>query len=248
MDDEMTRCVFAKKVADNYAFQQANRMNIFKELSNGLSIQARATNRYWLILIIVSIISIVNLNASKTEEMPLPFNLGNVNYENFSLIILLMLCASAIAYASAFLQTLITRKLIHKVIDSTPDSDKIVTGVHIKDVFDSIVTHTFNRVAPISEYLQIREQSLDKSVHIKYLCVITHFISKLISMFITFFIPIYALVMTFKRFVAIENQILLGLPVLVYRIVFWVSIIVFSILIASDILYTAKYFKRVWKK
>ncbi|MEO6188417.1 MAG: hypothetical protein ABIO82_05730 [Ginsengibacter sp.] len=128
---------------------------LLKELSDGFSTQAKLSNKYWLLLMLSSIVSISHLNnINTTEKIDLPFSLGKVDFIDFNAFVLLMICVTSIAFASAFLQAHRTRKLIQKVIDNKSEDKKYIEKIHVQDIFDSIVTPTFNRVAPIAQFLQ----------------------------------------------------------------------------------------------
>jgi len=222
---------------------ETEKYKLLKELTVGFSTQARLSNQYWLALMIVSIVSISNLeNFDKTGVNYLPFNLGKVGFSDFIAIILLLITALSIAFASAFLQAQRTRILIQKLIDNIPDKDKFIENIHIQDIFDSNVSPTFNRVAPIAQFIQGRNQFFGDKPKKKnrILATIIYLSLKVATLIIVFIVPLIAL---YKNFILFSNSKITpswGLPVFLYWFICGLTAVVFLTMIVSDINYIFK--------
>jgi hypothetical protein len=214
-----------------------NKITLIKELRDGYSNQTKASNKYWSLLIIVSIISILNHNNEK-DSIELPFGLGHVKQIDFHLTLLLMICTISIAFASAWIQQLRTRKLIQKVTDNISDKKKFIHKVHIQDYFDSTSSQTFNRIAPIAQILQGKNQFYDEkkpNTKNRLLGVVVYVFLKIVALVIVFLIPILALYMGAINFSTIRTANSLGLSINFYWFMIFISSGVFSIMIVEDI-------------
>ena len=216
-----------------------NKITLIKELRDGYSNQTKASNKYWSLLILVSIISILN-HDNKKDLIELPFGLGEVKQIDFHLTILLMICTISIAFASAWIQQLRTRKLIQKVTDNLSDEKKFIHKIHIHDFFDSTSSQTFNRVAPIAQILQGKYQFYDdKKSNNKgrLLGVVVYVFLKIVALIIVFLIPILALYKSAINFSSIDTTTSLGLSIYFYWFMIFISAGVFIIMIVEDIKY-----------
>ncbi|MCX6352113.1 MAG: hypothetical protein NTX03_09660 [Bacteroidetes bacterium] len=223
---------------------------LLKELSDGFSTQAKLATKYWFFLMFVSIISISHQHMENIKTVKLPLDLGEVSYLEFNSFMVLLVCATSIAFASSLFQSLRTRKLIQNVIDNTPHEKLFIENVHIQDIFDSIVTQNIHRVAPIAQFLQGENQFFgDKkpSKFIRYIGAITYFILKITSLVLLHLIPIYALITNFLLFTKLPHGNLWGLPFYFYWIIYLISLSIFLIMIVTDLKYLLKVIKRIAK-
>ena len=131
---------------------------IIKNLAEGHSKQAKGANQYWLALITVSII----IWTGKKEDglIELPFSLGTATPIDFYFISIVLLSGLTIAFVSSMIQAIRTRMLIQKVLDEIPNSEKYKLGFHMQDYLDSLLGATYNRVAPISQFILGKNQFL----------------------------------------------------------------------------------------
>lgn len=218
---------------------------ILRDLTDGFSKQAKLSNQYWLLLILVSIISISKTSSITIEQskniIDLPLELGKVNFIDFNSLLILVICALSIAYASCFLQANKTRELIQRIIDNLPKKEKTINGIHIQDIFDSIVNPTFNRVSPISQFISLRNQFFSDpkpNLFVRIFSTIFYILLKIISTFIVFIIPLFAMSNNIKLFVLLKSSSTSwGLPIYFYWFISIITFLVFIIMIVSDIKY-----------
>ena len=134
-----------------------NDQDFISKLSEGYSTQAKTTNKFWLVLIIASIIALVGRLDDK-QLIELPFTLGKVQPTDFYTITIILISVVTIVFSAAMTQTMRTRLLIQKAIDDLPESELYIGKIHVQDYFDSMVSPTYLRVAPISQFMLGKNQ------------------------------------------------------------------------------------------
>lgn len=165
------------------------------KLAEGYSIQSKTTNRFWLVLIITSIIALVGRIDDK-KLIELPFTLGRVHPADFYSITIILISVVVIAFSAAMTQAMRTRMLIQKAIDSLSRGDQYIGKIHIQDFFDSTVTPTYIRVAPISQFMLGKNQFFgmrQKNKWIRGAATILYIMLKVATFVFLYFIPIIAL-------------------------------------------------------
>ena len=225
---------------------------LLKELTEGFSTQAKLSNQYWLFLMLISIISVANLNnINKKELIELPFQLGKVNFTDFNSFVLLLISASSIAFGSAFLQAQRTRMLVQRLIDNTPNDKKYIENIHIQDIFDSLVTPTFNRVAPIAQFLQGNSQFFSDKTPKKtnrLFGTLVYILLKIITSIIVFIIPLIALYKNFILFSSSTIETAWGIPIFFYWFICLITVGVYLTMIISDINFIYKVIIKLTKR
>ena len=225
---------------------------LLKELTEGFSTQAKLSNQYWLFLMLASIISVANLdNINKKELIELPFQLGKVNFTDFNSFVLLLISASSIAFGSAFLQAQRTRMLVQRLIDSTPNDKKYIENIHIQDIFDSLVTPTFNRVAPIAQFLQGNSQFFSDKTPKKanrLFGTLIYVLLKIVTSIIVFIIPLIALYKNFALFYSSTIETTWGIPIFFYWFICLITVGVYLTMIISDIDFIYKVVVKLTKR
>jgi hypothetical protein len=221
----------------------------FQLLCDGYSTQSKLSNKYWLFVILASIVSLINLD--KKGELALPLSLGKVNAVDFNSFILIMICTTTIAFASTFAQSSRTRNLAHRFIESLPIEDRFMNKIHIQDIFDSVTVPNFNRVAPISQFLLGKNQFLGdpppKKIY-KHFGAFIYILLKLISLVIAYIIPLIALYRNFILFTGLHNNTTSwGLPYFFYWFLCILTFGVYVILIVAAFKYMFKVTKRILK-
>ncbi len=164
---------------------------LLKDLVEGHSKQSSTSNKFWLVLITISIIGITS-EPDGSQLVELPFKLGKVNLFYFNFILIILISSLIIAFSSAMIQVIRTRLLIQKIIEKY--SKKINFGIHIQDLVDSLLLPTYNRVAPISKIILgdnqfLRKEKSDKNSN-KTISDLLYKILKIFSYFIIYFIPV----------------------------------------------------------
>lgn len=227
------------------------RIELIKELTTGYSSQTRTSNKYWLLLILASILSFVKY-SKPTEDLSLPFSLGHVSQTDYYTFLLLMICITTIAYASAWLQQLRSRNLIQQLIDKTPESELYIHEVHIQDYFDATSSQTFNRVAPIVQVLRRRDFFCLNETYIgkknRLLRAIIYGTLKLLAISIIYIIPLLAL---YKNVVFFSKNTVLNpweIPTFIYWIMITITSSVFLALLYSEIKYACNSIRKIMMK
>ncbi len=209
------------------------------KLTEGFSTQAKNTNRYWILLASASIFSFIA--ESKCDLIDLPFGLGSVSQIDFYSIIVFILSVLIIAFASAQLQAYRTRQLIQKLIEKeTSNKSEYIDDFHIQDIFESIVTPTINRVGPIAQFAQGRNQFFGDKKPSKFwrlLSTSLYLILKMVSMMVIYLLPALALIESTSFFNQIGGSNNWYIPNFVYWIFIIVSFIVLFISFNSEIIF-----------
>lgn len=226
-----------------------SKKNLIKELAEGHSKQSKIANQFWLVLMISSVIAFAG-NAGANNRYNLPFTLGEVSASDFYFISLILISITTIAFTSAMIQAIRARMLIQKVIDSLTEKERYVEEIHIQDYLDSILTPTYNRVAPISQYLLGKNQFFGNGKQNKFLKsigAIFYIILKLLTFGFIYIIPLLAIN---KCLVYLKDNINNGIihihNSILYSLVF-ISLICILILFVGDIKYILRALRRIKK-
>lgn len=227
-----------------------NEFDLLKELRDGYSAQTKTSNKYWGLLMLASVISVSNYR--NTEKLiDLPFSLGKVSQTDFHSFILLLICTLAIAFASAWLQQLRTRNLIQKVIDDIPEDKKYIKKIHIQDLFDSTSLQTFNRVSPIAQVMQGKNQFFGEENPRRgrrFLGATTYLLLKIPTSIIIFLFPLFALYRSARYFSNHNEGTSWNIPIFFYWLIISISTLVFLIMIYYGIKYILKAMRIFFKK
>lgn len=217
---------------------------LIKELAEGFSRQSKTSNQFWITLIITSIITIT-AQPDINNLVELPFTLGKVKTENFYSIVLILICVLSIAYASAMIQAIRARKLIQKVINNM--DKKIYYKVHIQDVLDCMLIPTYNRVAPISQFLLGKNQfygELKPKKYLKILSTIFYVLLKLTTYIFLYIVPVYSMLLSWNKIHIYESDSIIIKPYLLIVLIV-ISLIVLSIVFIGDLKYLCIVTKKI---
>jgi hypothetical protein len=193
------------------------------------------------------IITITGRPDKESSLIELPFTLGKVNSSDFYSIMIILICTLSIAFASAMIQAIRARKLIQTIIDGIDEKDKYSDKVHIQDLVDCTLKPTFNRVAPIAQYLLGKNQFFSDrkpSKKIKLLSTFFYSILKVTTFIFIYFIPVAAVYKSWKALNLDKIGSTIGIPAFLLVTLIILSIIVTVILFYGDI----KYFFGVIRK
>lgn len=224
--------------------------DLLKKLSEGYSIQSETANKFWLALIVSCIITITGRPDIKSSLIDLPFTLGKVNSADFYTIMIILVCTIIIAYASAMIQAIRARKLIQKILDNVDEKDKFTNNVHIQDLVDCTLKPTFNRVAPIAQYLFGDNQFFGDEKPSKIIKLISTFfysILKITTLIFIYFIPIVAVYKSWKALFNDNICSTIGIPTFMIATLICLSVIVTLILLYGDIKYFIRVIRRIHK-
>ncbi|HXP81175.1 MAG TPA: hypothetical protein VN976_14815 [Verrucomicrobiae bacterium] len=216
-----------------------------KDLAAAVSTQAQVSNRIWLGLVTVAVISLLP-QAPNTSSVPLPFGLSSVPAAWFYLVLFGLLIVLTIAFASADTQQVRARKLAFRFIDSIPNHAEFA-GMHPQELFDMFRLPCFNRVAPLAQSIRGKfEFYSGKASCPTYRVVASAFyyaLLKLISMAVYFGVPAFALLRTYEKIqnVSFTSKIMVrGSGVVAAVTLFQVFL--------SDLLYSIKVLRKISSK
>jgi len=170
--------------------------DIILKISDGYSTQSKIANQFWLILVIYCIITLLATGSQANKNLiELPFSLGKVKTFDFYQLNIILISILSISFTSAMIQVIRTRKLIQKMIDGLTDKN-IISNIHIQDYLDSTFSPTYNRVAPISQYLLGKNQFFNEGTpnkFIKNISSIFYVLLKLTTFVVLYFLPFFSL-------------------------------------------------------
>jgi hypothetical protein len=157
----------------------------------------------------------------------------------------------AIAFTSAMIQTIRTRKLIQKWIEC--QTEKFYSKVHIQDMVDSVLSPTYNRVAPIAQFVlgknQFFEEDNVKASHFQNVFAsLLYIVFKVITFIFLYCIPLFCI---FKCWQNINLNYIGGtidVPKFLVLSLMGCAIISIAILIIADLLFLYSAIEKVFMK
>lgn len=216
-------------------------LGIIEKLASGYSNIAKIANQFWLTLMIFSMVAMISKH-NENNQLRLPFGLGEANTSDFYAISLVVICILVIAFTSTMIQSIRIRKLIQLEIDSIEEKDKYISKIHIQDFVDSILSPTFNKVAPISQFLLGNDQFLSKErpkIQHKRIPVVFYLLLKITGFVFIYLIPLYSIFLSFSLINPNESSIIF-FHRLWYFPFMLISISAIFILIIADFNYVKK--------
>ncbi len=172
-----------------------------KELAAAVSTQAQVSNRIWLGLMTVAVISLLP-RAPDQGQVPLPFGLPTVPATWFYLVLFVMLIVLTIAFASAHAQQVRAQKLAQRFVDSLP-TDADLAGMHPRELFDMFRLPSLSRVAPLAQAVRGRYQFYSRRAScptfLRVASIVYYALLKLVSMAVYFGVPACALLRTYEK-------------------------------------------------
>jgi hypothetical protein len=166
------------------AENDANRTAV-KEFATAVSTQAQVANRIWLGLMTVALIALLPRESASPGKLDLPFSLGKVDGETFSVIVSSMLVVLTIAFSSAYAQQSRAHRSAQSFLDSISGDAKQYGGVYPRGWFDMLRLPTLNRVAPLPQSLG--------NIWPKFVRICYYLLLRLAAMAVFFGLPAYAL-------------------------------------------------------
>ncbi len=170
-----------------------------KELAAAVSLQAQVSNRVWLGLLTVAVITLLPRvpKAGPPNELDLPFGLGQVDASWFYVILFLMLVVLTIAFSAAHAQQVRAQKLAQSFVDSMAGRSPEVAGMHPRELFDMLRLPSVNRVAPLAQSIrgpyQFYHNAMNCPAWLRKASTIYYVLLKLVSMAVYFGLPAFAL-------------------------------------------------------
>jgi len=230
---------------------------VFK-LSEGYSTQAKTANKFWLVLLITSVIALTGnvqkvldpVTGNSENLIELPFTLGKVDPLDFYSVIIILISVLVIACVSSMAQTIRNRLLIDRLIKSLPQSDLYIENVHIQDYFDSVASPTYIRVAPISQFLLGKKQFFGSGKPHPFLRIIAsilYVILKLASFAFIYLLPFFAVKKSWEYLQNHSQSGSLNIPGWLIQLAIILAGTTMFILLIADFKYLGRVFKKISK-
>lgn len=224
-------------------------IELIKVLSEGYSKQSKTANQFWLVLIIASIITMTG-SVNDDNMIELPFTLGTVVPKDFYSISMVLISVVSIAYTSAMIQAIRTRMLIQTAIEELMKSQTFFSNIHIQDIVDSILSPTYNRVAPISQFILGKNQFLGQGPqknHVRWAGIVLYVFFKLCGFISMYLIPLLAVVKCYDYLIehGTENTINLPFAVIIFLVI--LALISIVILLVGEIRYLGRVILKIIK-
>jgi hypothetical protein len=213
------------------AEQDTNR-RVLKEFAEAVSTQAQVANRIWLGLMTVALVALLPRESSAPGSLELPFSLGKVDAETFSVIVFGMLVVLTIAFSSAYAQQSRAHGLAQAFLKLISVNANSYGGASPREWFDMLRLPTFNRVAPLPQSLR------GKWLGIIRVCY--YFLLRLIAMSVYFGLPAYALFRARQKTVYVGS---LGSLITVGTVLAMLTLIQVCL---NDIAHTGRVLRIIW--
>ena len=175
---------------------------VLKDLANAATTQVHVSNRYWLVLLVASTF-VAFPGDVKSGMIQLPFNLGKVYQQDFSVVGLLMVSVLVIAFCSAHAQVLRVQSFVHRMLENNALGE--MPGGHDgRDFFDALRVPSITRVAPLPQLVRGRNQFFIDKVKVPNGTLIAtgmyYAFLKILSIFVYFGFPVLALTVAVSRY------------------------------------------------
>jgi hypothetical protein len=176
-----------------------------KDLATAVSTQAQVSNRIWLGLVTIAVISLLPQDPN-TIDVPLPFGLGKVPSTWFYPVLFSLMIVLTIAFASAHAQLVRAQKLAQRFVDSFGDYAEFA-GMHPRELFDMFRLPSLNRVAPVAQSIRGKYQFYSHKAKCPTFLIaagtVSYALLKVISMTVYFGVPAFALLRTYGKIPAV---------------------------------------------
>jgi hypothetical protein len=211
------------------AEQDANRM-VLKEFAAAVSTQAQVANRIWLGLMTVALVALLPRESTAPGSLELPFSLGKVDGETFSVIVFGMLVVLTIAFSSAYAQQSRAHRLAQSFLESADAAS--YGGAYPREWFDMLRLPTFNRVAPLPQWLGGAWPRIVRACY--------YFLLRLTAMAVYFGLPAYALFHGHQKTLFVGS---LGWLITVGTVLAMLTLVQVCL---SDIAHTSRVLRIIW--
>ncbi|MBN2707419.1 MAG: hypothetical protein JXR46_00130 [Calditrichaceae bacterium] len=192
----------------NEIADQNNVADAVKHLADAASIQIKAANKMWLIIVAISLIALFPPTDTNPPavNVELPFGLATVSNHQFYPILFGLMSVLMVALTSSFAQALRAHFLTIPAVKNIKSNT--IAGIHPQDLFDMFRDVSVNRVAPIAQILRGKYQFSDESENCpqwrRVVTAIYYLILKLIAWGVYWILPAYAYFVAYQK--AIETD------------------------------------------
>jgi hypothetical protein len=228
------------------ANRSASTRKIIKELASAVSMQAQITNRTWLSLVTVAVISLLPTPSTPqgVAEVTLPFSFGKVEAETFHLILFPLLTVLSIAFSAAYSQQVRAQKLAQSFLNSINNRPVGFGGVYPRELFDMLRLPTLNRIAPLAQSLrgpyQFHKTASNCPRWLRVTTTVYYILLKLTSMLVYFGLPAFALLHVYQKIQAVQSVRWLAIFAGIFAALALLQVCV------VEVLYSAKVVPEIW--
>jgi hypothetical protein len=224
---------------------ESERRALVAELAGAVSTQAKVANRAWLSLITAALFAVLP-HASTSDNVSLPWNIGEVSAIWFHTIAFFIVVVLAIFFAAAHAQQIRAQRLTQKIVDSLVDENKLNDAVHPRELYDMLRTPSLNRVAPLAQLLRGRYQFYLSASQcpgwLRLLSVVYYGIIKLVSLIVFYVLPVWAL---WRAYALLSATRLMGVAIAAVGIVAGIALLQVFL---TDAIYTRDVLQHLWNE
>jgi hypothetical protein len=176
-----------------------------KVLAAAVSTQAQASNRAWLGLLSVAVLTLLPRvpNTGQPCEPVLPLGLGPVDRAWYYPILFMILVVLTVAVSVAQAQLVRAMKLAHSFLKSLAGESPTVLGMHPRELYDIMRLPSLNRVAPLAQFVlgahQFHATASSRSRLVKLRSEIAYAALRLVSMTVYYTLPTAAIWRAFSE-------------------------------------------------
>jgi len=220
------------------------------KLIDGCSSYVKISTNFWLV---IATFSIITVSPTKTEEtkIEMPFDLGKFDVINFYPFTFVVLSLLIICYGSTLSQAIRGRMLIQRAVDDLKKQKENKDKIDLQDIIDVLNYPTLNRVAPLAQILQGKNQFFTESHNVskknRALVGIYYLFLKLVITLIMYSFPGYALSLSFWRSNLYESGIW-TIPSIFFWVLGMVSFFILLQLFIEELKYTFNAYKKILRK
>lgn len=170
------------------------------QLIEGCSTYVKVSIQFWMA---IAFFSIVAISPAKAEDgkIKMPFDVGTYSERDFYPFVFVIIALLVLGFGSAFYQAGRTRKLIQRAVDNNKDALIFDDNIYLQDVIDTMIHPALNRVAPLAQMLQGKNQffpeAFSSSLTRRLIATTYYLILKMVASCVMYFTPGYALVVSF---------------------------------------------------
>ena len=223
--------------------------SLLLSLTDGFSKHASIATKYWLSLSIVSILALIPTNNK--AELSLPFIGQKTTSQEYYPFAAALISLLVISFGVAQCQLIRTRKYIQRFIKDYKEKCNNDSIFDIQDIFDSIVSPSMFRIAPLSQILfgkhQFYPEAKKVSCPIRSVAFVYYMVLACVRLLIMTVFPAYALIMCFTRGQLFDqSQTPWGLSIYFFWLTGMVSLLILVQVLILDIMYSFQSCKHIF--
>lgn len=218
-----------------------------KVLAAAVSMQTQASNRAWLGLLSVAVLTLLPRvpNTGQPCEPVLPLGLGPVDRAWYHPTVFMILVVLTIAVSVAQAQLVRALKLSQLFLKSLAGQPPTVLGMHPRELFDMMRLPSLNRVAPLAQFVlgdhQFHATASSRSGFVKFLSEVAYSALRLVSMTVYYTLPTAAL---WRAFSGVQAERYVWSLFLVGGVI---AISALVVVFFSDLQYSVEVMRIIWR-